>query len=71
MPEQKTKLLACPRCGTVPRMEFSEELEIWWLYGKKGCPFCEKESAFLEGREESAQDWNAHVERERAFHGLL
>lgn len=51
-------------------MEFSSKLLIWWLYGKKDCPSCEKESAFLEDREESIADWNAHVERERAFHGL-
>ena len=70
MPKQKTDLLPCPRCGTVPRMEFSEELEIWWLYGKRGCSFCERKSAFLAGREESIEDWNRRVENERVIYGL-
>ena len=70
MARAKIDLLPCPRCGTVPRMEFSEELEIWWLYGKKGCSFCERESAFLAGCEESAADWNRHVENERVIHAL-
>ena len=60
----------CPKCGTVPRMEFSEELEIWWLYGKRGGSFCERESAFLAGREESIEDWNRHVENEKVIHEL-
>ena len=36
MPKRKTELLPCPRCGTVPRMEYSERMEFWWQYGKKG-----------------------------------
>ena len=70
MPKHKTKLLACPRCGTVPRVEFSEELELWWQYGKKGCAFCETFTAALPGYEESAADWNRCVENEKVIYGL-
>ena len=67
---EQIELLACPRCGTVPRMEFSEELEIWWQYGKKGCAFCETFSAVLPGCEESTAEWNRSVENERAIYQL-
>ena len=70
MPKHKTELLPCPRCGTVPRMEYSERLELWRQYGKKGCAFCETFTAVLPDREESAEDWNRRVENEKVIYGL-
>ena len=60
----------CPKCGTVPRMEYSERMELWWQYGKKGCSFCETFTAALPGRDESVADWNLCVENERVIYGL-
>lgn len=52
------------------RMEYSERLEIWWQYGKKGCAFCETFTAVLPDREESAEDWNRRVENEIKIYEL-
>ena len=70
MPKRKIELLPCPRCGTVPRMEYSERLELWWQYGKKGCAFCETFTAALPDRDESVADWNRCVENEKVIYGL-
>lgn len=66
----KVKLLPCPCCGTVPRMEYSERMEFWWQYGKKGCAFCETFTAALPDRDESVADWNRRVENEKGIYGL-
>lgn len=57
-------LLACPRCGTIPRLEYSSRLELWWQYGKNGCHFCETFTAALDDLDESIIDWNTRVQND-------